>query len=256
MRHVFLHGPVLLWLGLLTALAPPLARPARAAEIQVLSGGALEPGLEVAMQNFRSTSGQGVRIAYATAPRIRERLLNGEAPDLLIAPQAFLDEMVQENRVTGVPVPLGRVGVGMVARLGVAVSPIETAEGLRLALGQAQAVVFNRASTGLYLERLFDRLGMTAVVAPKARRYATGAEVMEHLLRGSGAELGFAAITEIRMVRELRYIGPLPPELQSYTLYGAALLPDGPATAEVLLRWLTGPEARGAFEAAGIEAPR
>ena len=42
----------------------------------------------------------------------------------------------------------------------------------------------------------------------------TGAEVMDHLLRGSGDELGFGAITEIRMVRELRYVGPLPAELQ------------------------------------------
>lgn len=251
-----LHALALLWMGLATILAAAAAGPAAAAEIQVLSAGALEPGLDVALQNFRSTSGQGVRVTYATAPRIRERLASGEAPDLLIAPLALLEEFAPLSRLVGPPTPLGRVGVGLVARPGTGWPAIEDAEGLRRALGQAQAVVFNRASTGLYLERLLDRLGLTAAVAPKARRYATGAEVIEHLLRGDGAELGFAAITEIRMVRELRYLGPLPPELQSYTTYGAVLLPDGPATAEVLLRWLAGADARGVFEAAGIEAPR
>jgi molybdate transport system substrate-binding protein len=113
--------------------------------------------------------------------------------------------------------------------------------------------VFNRASSGLYLERLFDRMDLTAIVTPKARRYRTGAEVMSHLLHGSGQEIGFGAITEIRMVRELRYLGPLPAEVQSYTTYSAALTPGAPAAAEALLRWLTGPETRSAFEAAGID---
>ena len=227
-----------------------------AAEIQVLSAGALEPGLEVAVQNFRSASSQAVRIRYGTAPRLRDQLQDGAPPDLFIAPMPMLTEMAQVGRLAGRPVPLGRVGVGMAVRVGAAVPVVEDAEGLRRALGQAQAVVFNRASTGLYLDRLFEQMGLTAMVSAKARRYAAGADVMEHLLRGSGDELGFGAIPEIRMVRELRYAGPLPADVQSYTTYGAALLPDGPAAAAVLLQWLAGVESRAAFDAAGIEPPR
>ena len=230
--------------------------PSHAAELQILSAGAMEPGLEVAVQAFRSASSQGVRIRYGTAPRLRELLGGIDVPDILIAPPALLAELLVEGRLVGRPVPLGRVGVGMAVRPGATVPVVEDAEGLRRALVQAQTLVFNRASTGMYIDRLLEQMGVAGAVAGKVRRYATGADVMDHLLRGSGDELGFGAITEIRMVRELRFVGPLPGELQSYTAYAAALLPDGPAAAEALLRWLSGSEARAAFDAAGIEPPR
>jgi hypothetical protein len=46
-------------------------------EIRVLRAGAVEPGLEAAVAGFRPATGQAVRIAYATAPRLRERILGG-----------------------------------------------------------------------------------------------------------------------------------------------------------------------------------
>ena len=239
-----LHRRTLLALAALLA-----ARPARAADLRVLSAGAVEPGLEAAIAGFRAAHGQPVRITYATAPRLRERILAGETPDVLVATAALLTEFA--SRLAGPPVPLGQVGVGIAVRSGAPEPAIIDAPGLRAAVEQAEAVVFNRASTGLYMDRLFERLGLTATVAPKARRYATGAEVMEHLLHGAGREIGFGAITEIKLVPPLRFLGPLPPALQNYTGYGAASLPGG-AGAD-LLGWLAGPQARAAFDAAGIE---
>jgi molybdate transport system substrate-binding protein len=233
-----------------------LALPARAAELQVLSAGAVEPGLEAAARSFRHATGQAVSIAYATAPRLRARIEAGEAPDLLLAPLGLIEEFGRAGRLAGAPVALGRVGVGLAVRPGAPLPGIGDAAALRRALEAADRVVFNRASTGLYLDRLFERLGLTALVTPKAVRYATGAEVMEHLLRGSGAEIGFGAITEIRLVRALRYGGPLPPELQNYTAYAATLLPGSAPEAAALLRHLAGPEGRAHFDAAGIEAAR
>ena len=234
----------------LLALTPLLAaRPARAADITVLSAGAVEPGLAAAVDAFRAAGGPPVRIAYATAPQLRERILGGEAPDILVAPLALLAEL--GGRLAGPVVPLGKVGVGVAVRPGAPEPAIRDAETLRAAVEKADALVFNRASTGLYMDRLFERLELTAVVTPKARRYATGAEVMEHLLRGTGREIGFGAITEIRLVPGLRYLGPLPPGLQNTTAYGAAALPGKPGAA--LLRWLAGPEARRALDAAGVE---
>lgn len=226
--------------------------PARAAEIRILSAGAVEPGMAAALAGFRAATGAAVRVDYATAPRLRERMLGGEAPDLLVAPAALLEELAP--RLAGPPVPIGEVGIGVAVRPGAPEPAIRDAATLREAVAAADAVVFNRASTGLYMERLFERLGLAAVVTPKARRYATGAEVMEHLLHGSGREIGFGAITEIRLVPALRFLGPLPEGLQNSTAYGAAALPGGAGGA--LLRWLGGPEARQAFAGAGISPAR
>ena len=115
----------------------------------------------------------------------------------------------------------------------------------------------NKASTGLYLERLFDRLGVGAVVKAKETRYADGAAVIEHVIHGSGNEIGFGAITEIALYRDkgAQYAGPLPGDAQNYTAYVAAPTVAA-ATSEgvaAFLKFLGSPSARAALLAKGVE---
>src|SRR2546421_7182652 len=58
---------------------------AMAAEIRVLSAGAVEPGLRAAAAAFKKQSGHDVNIAFNTAPEIRKRIGGGEAFDVVIA---------------------------------------------------------------------------------------------------------------------------------------------------------------------------
>jgi molybdate transport system substrate-binding protein len=242
-------------LYLLPALA--LLRPwPAAAELRVLSAGAVEPGIVAALRGFAAAGGEPAQVTYATAPRLQARVAAGETPDLLIAPVALFAAWAAEGKVTARPVPLGRVGIGVVVRPrgpGGAPEPVITdAATLRAAMQRAEAVVFNRASTGQAMERLFERLGLTAIVTPKARRHATGAEVLEDVLRSPEAAIGFAARTEIGLVPALRDLGPLPEALQNYTSYAAAVPPGG--RGEALLRHLASPEGRAALDAAGVTA--
>ena len=121
----------------------------------------------------------------------------------------------------------------------------------------ADSVVYNTASTGLYLDRLFEKMGILDQLKPKTTRYADGAAVMEHLLKGKGNTVGFGAITEIRQYepKGLRLVGPLPAEVQNYTSYEAALMTaasaSGPAKAALAL--LATPSAKAAFESGGVE---
>lgn len=234
--------------------APPAASRAQGAPVRVLSAGAMEPGMRAALARFAAGGGAPVQVAYATAPQLRERLAAGETPDLLIAPVGLVNELAAAGRLTGERATLGRVGVGVAVRQGAPVPEIGDVAAFRRAIEEAERVVFNRASTGLYLERLFERMGLTATVAPKAVRYATGAEVMKHLVEGSGREIGLAPITEILLVPDARFVGPLPAEIQNFTAYAAALLPNGPPGAAALFGFLAGPDARSAFATAGIEA--
>jgi molybdate transport system substrate-binding protein len=240
----------------LLALAPALLAtgPARANALRVLSAGAVEPGLELAVAGFRAARNAAVEIRYATAPQLRERILGGEVPDLLIAPVALVNELVAAGRLADERAAIGKVGAGIVVKPGGWEPAVGDAEALKRAVEQASAVVFNRASTGMTMERIFERWGMTAAVNAKAVRFATGAEVLERLLAGSGDELGFAAITEIHLVPALRYLGPLPEALQVYTTYAATLLPGHAPEAAELLRWLTGADGRAALEKGGVEA--
>src|SRR5215217_8999680 len=54
-----------------------------AAEISVLSAGAVEPGIHAIIDAFRKSTGHEVRVRFATAPALRERVGAGESADLL-----------------------------------------------------------------------------------------------------------------------------------------------------------------------------
>src|SRR5439155_8161208 len=127
-----------------------LAGPAMAAEIRVLSAGAVEPGLRAAAAAFKKQSGHDVNIAFNTTPEIRKRIGGGEAFDVVIAPPAALDEFAGAGKVATDRVNLGRVGLGVAVRPGAAVPDISSGEALKRSVLQADSIVFNRASSGIY----------------------------------------------------------------------------------------------------------
>src|SRR5215813_7103511 len=84
-----------------------------AAEIKVLSAGAVEPGIRAAAGAYEKQSGNTVKIAFNTAPEIRKRVEAGEAFDVVIAPPAALDEFAAAKKIAADRAALGRVGLGV-----------------------------------------------------------------------------------------------------------------------------------------------
>lgn len=243
------------WLALagLSLMAGGLAN---AAELQVLSAGAIEPGLKAAAAAFEHQSGHSVRVTFNTAPALRQRMQGAAAFDVVIAPPAVLADFAKAGQLAEARANLGRVGSGVAVREGAPVPDISNAEAFKRALLAADSVVFNRASTGLYLENLVKRLEIEPQVQAKAVRYADGAAVLEHIIHGQGREIGVGAITEILLYqgKGLRLVGPLPAELQNYTSYAAAPLSSGAqqGLAQQFVAFLAGPIGKPLFVAAGV----
>jgi molybdate transport system substrate-binding protein len=238
-------------------LCATLAQSAGAAEISVLSAGAIEPGLKAAAAAWQRESADTVRITFATAPQLRKRIGGGEVADVVIAPPALLEEFARDNKLAAQRAAVGRVGLGVAVRPDVPVPDVSSASALERAVLEAESLVFNRASTGLYFEGLLKKMGLYDRVAAKTVRYDSGAAVMEHLLKGKGREVGIGPITEILLYRDkgLRLVGPLPAEVQNHTSYAAAPMTasaNGPAAA-AFVRYLGSPAGRALFTAAGIE---
>lgn len=241
--------------GLAISLLCAAAGTAMAAEIKVLSAGAVEPGVKAAAAAFRTQTGHDVNITFNTAPQIRKRIGGGDAFDVVIAPPAALDEFA--GKIAANRVSVGRVGMGVAVRPGAPVPDISSADALKRSVLQAESIVFNRASTGIYFENLLRKMGIYDQVEARTTRYADAGSVMEHVLKGKGREIGFAPITEILLHREkgLKLVGPLPPEVQNYTSYSAVAM-TAAASAELagsLVRYLGSPEGRALFKAAGVE---
>src|SRR5437879_3033586 len=151
---------------------------AMAAEIRVLSAGAVEPGLRAAAAAFKKQSGHDVTITFNTAPEIRKRIAGGDAFDVVIAPPAALDEFA--GKVTADRASLGRVGLGVAVRPGAAVPDISSSEALKRSVLAAESFVFNPASSGIYFENLLKKMRIYGESQAKTTRYDDGTAVMAH----------------------------------------------------------------------------
>jgi molybdate transport system substrate-binding protein len=175
----------------------------------------------------------------------------------VIAPPAAIDELAAAGKLAADRAALGRVGLGVAVRPGADLPDISSTERLRASVLAADSIVFNRASTGIYLENLFKKMGIYEAILPKTTRYPDAGAVMEHVLKGKGKEIGFGPVTEILLHREkgLKLVGPLPADIQNYTSYSAA--PMTAATsgefARAFVRYLGGPEAKALLVAAGVD---
>lgn len=226
--------------------------------LTVLSAGALEPALGQLVEDYRRETGEAVRVHFGTAPEIAARLAADDLPDLLIAPEAVMNgaaaagRALPESRAT-----VGRVGVGVAVRRGVAPPDLSTVGAFKETLLRSDSIVYNRASTGLYMERLLARLDIAEQLQQRTTRYGNGAQVLEHLIAGRGNEIGFGAITEIKEyeAKGLTLVGPLPAEIQNHTAYVAAITAAARdrTQAERFIRYLGTDSAKRAFIATGVQ---
>ena len=231
---------------------------AMAAEVKVPSAGAVEPGLHKAADAFKKKTGHDVKIQFNTAPQIAQRIKDGYVADVLIAPPGALDGFLKDGKVAAEGrVPVGKVGAGITIRANATAPNVATTDALKDAVLKADTLVFNTASTGIYLEKLFEKLGIAEQIKAKTTRYPNGEAVMEHVIKGKGNEIGFGAITEIKLFepKGLKLVGPLPADVQNYTNYSAVVLntTTSPDLGKQFLAFLATPEAKQAFVSAGVE---
>jgi molybdate transport system substrate-binding protein len=240
------------------AVASAPLQGAVAQELAVLSAGAVEPGLEAVAEAFRKDTGHEVQIRYAAAPALRKALQEGIGADVLIAPAAVLSDPASAGKLAPEPpVTVGRVGVGVAVREGLPKPDVSSVDAFKRAVLGADKVIYNRASTGVYVEELVKRLGIADEIAGKTERFPDGAAVMERLIGGSGNEIGLGAITEIGLFARqgLQLAGPLPADVQNTTAYAATVVAgarngDG---ARTFLRFLQSDRARALMRARGVE---
>jgi molybdate transport system substrate-binding protein len=239
-------------------LAVAFAASAMAAEVKVLSAGAVEPGIKRAAEAYQRATGNTVSIQFNTAPQLVKKLADGAVADILIAPPSMLDAQAKEGKIVADGrIVLGRVGAGILVRAGAPLPDVSTVDAMKRALLAADTVVYNTASSGLYIEKMLDRIGVRGELKAKTKRYPTGEAVMMHIINGKGNEIGFGAITEIKLFepKGAKLVGPLPAEVQNTTTYGAAMLANAPTkdAAKAFLAYLATPEAKKIFTDAGIE---
>src|SRR5262252_1199232 len=212
----------------------------RMSDIKVLSARAPQMALQALFAQFSRATGRAVTPIYNTVGAIADSFRGGEPADLLILS------------------PAARAGLAVAIRQGAAAPDLMTPAAFTAALLAARRVSYSDPRAGgsaaAYFATLLERLGIAAAVNAKASLGRNGHHVAELVADGT-CELGISFLSELVAIKGVAIAGPLPGELQNYTVYAAAVTvaSAAPAEARALIAWITRRDAEPAWHAAGLE---
>jgi molybdate transport system substrate-binding protein len=240
---------------LLTIATLTLSVHAMAADLKVLTAGAFKPVVVAVAADFERQTGLHLVIDNDTGGALARRIAGGEHFDVAVLPEGAFKALAKQ--APGPALALARVGIGVAVKRGAAAPDISSVDAFRRALIDARAVAYidptAGGSSGVYLAQLFDKMGVASQISRKAVLVAGGL-VAERVVSGE-ADLGIHQISEILAVPGALLVGPIPAEIQNYTVYAAAASATAPARpAQALLLMLRGEAARKAMAERGMEA--
>lgn len=236
------------------------AAPAAAAEVTVMSGGAVKSAFTAASDAWKARTGTEVHALFAPAGDLRKKIAAGEAADIIVMPAENFAELDRLGAIdTTTRRDLGAVAMGAAVRKGAPVPDISTPEALRKTLTEVKSLTYMdpaRGTSGRHFdESVLPKLGIRDAVRAKAT-LGEGGFIAEKVARGE-VEIAFHQMTEMLPVAGVTIVGPLPAELQKLTVYSAAVMKQArnPRDAKALIDYLAGPDGRKAFLDRGFTAP-
>jgi molybdate transport system substrate-binding protein len=229
---------------------------AHADQINVLSGGAAKSFIEPLAASFK---GHTVKLEFQPMGKLTKSLADGYPADMVVVTSEVLEQLRNEPKLD-VPRsrPIARVGIGVAVHESAPVPDIRTVEAFRKTLLAAKSVVYidpKIGTSGKHVAEILQRLGIAEQVNAKAK-LGSGGYITEPVGRGE-IELGIHQISEILPVKGVKLAGPLPADLQKYTVYVAVPVTRA-AQQQVIsdfIKHLSGPEARERLAQAGYTEP-
>jgi molybdate transport system substrate-binding protein len=242
-----------------------LESPTPGDEIRVLSAGAMGEIVGELAEAYTRSNGIKVSAEFSRSPLVRDRIRAGEPFDVVVTTEARIEELARAGKVIhDTAATVARSLIGVAVRAGGPKPDIASIESFVRTLRAARAIAcadpaFGTAS-GLYLQALFERLGLTAELAPKLHLVgASGGEplVVCAAVADGRADLGIQQIAEIVPVPGVDLAGPIPQGIQHATAFAVAVVSAAPHPhlARAFVSSFTSPAAADIIRAHGMEPP-
>jgi molybdate transport system substrate-binding protein len=208
---------------------------------------------------FERVSEHKLAIAFATGGVTLQRAQDGRAVDVVIATRDALAQLVKDDRVApDSGVALASTGISIAVRKGAPKPDISSPEALKRALLSAKSVTYlnpaDGGASGIHFAKVIDRLGIAREMKSKTL-LASKAPAVGALVANAEAELGILQYQLLYAVPGLEIVGPLPGDLQSSTVFSAAVMTSShnAQASKALIDFLRTPDAAAVIKAKGMD---
>jgi molybdate transport system substrate-binding protein len=184
-----------------------------------------------------------------------QRVRDGASFDVVVLAADAIDQLQAQGRIVEDSVTaLARSHVAIAVRQGAARPAVDSEEALRGAVLSARRVGYSTGPSGVALQKLFARWGITEAIGGRLAQAPSGVPVGALLARGD-VELGFQQLSELMHVTGIEVLGTMPPGLEIVTTFSGAVcaVSTQPEAARSLLDFIRSPAADEARQRHGMQ---
>jgi molybdate transport system substrate-binding protein len=230
-------------------------------EIRVLSTTAMKMVFEEIAPRFERETGNRLAVTLGPSLVLEKRLGEGEAADVAIVTDAGAKNLIARGMLAAAgAADIARSPIGICVAKGAVKPDISTADAFKRTMLAAKSVAMSKpvggGASGVHMAKVFERLGITDAMQAKAKYGAGGAGGLAALVVERGeAEIGIQQMAELMAVPGIEVVGPLPPELQSLTVFTAAVPANAPhpEAGRAVIAVLTTAAAKSVIKAKGLD---
>jgi molybdate transport system substrate-binding protein len=230
-------------------------------EIKILSTTAMKLVFEELAPAFEQETGNRLAVSLGPSLQLEKRVADGEPTDVAILTGAGAKHLSARGKlIAGSLVDVAHSSIGIAVPKGAPKPDLSSAESFKRALLAAKSIALSKpvggGASGAHMAKVFEQLGIAASMAAKAKYGAGGAAGLAGFVVQRGeADIGIQQMAELLAVPGIDVVGPLPAEIQSVTLFTAAIAENAshPEAARALIDFLITPAAKSVIKAKGLE---
>ena len=229
------------------------ASPAAAQSLTIFSSNATKALIEELAPQFEKAYGQKLMLTFANSAELKARIEKGDSFDVAVMTAPLVSDLAMSGKLApSSRKDIARTGIGMAIHPMATKPDISSLDTLKGALIMAKSVTFvEQGATAPVMRAIFAKLGLTELMNAKT----VYSESAAHAVAEKKAELGFTQISEILNVPTATFAAPLPPEVQVYTTFAAAISARTASgdRARRFIAFITRPEAATVMKQKGME---
>jgi molybdate transport system substrate-binding protein len=201
--------------------------------LRILSGGAAHGLVKALTPAFEAATGSTINGDFGAVGGMRQRLIDGERPDLVILTAAILRELGEKRIVDAASIrDIGTVPTSIAVKNDQAHPDVSDADALRHALLAADAIYFpdpELATAGIHVQNVLKALGIVDQVQPRLRTFPNGATAMRSLAEARDQQpIGCTQATEIVATAGVTLVAALPEPHHLNTVYTVGVVTGSP----------------------------